>query len=170
MRSQAFGVALLAITLLASGDVRAQEIRATTVTLTVTDPAGAPIANAHTLAMYGNQFAVVSTDERGHVSFKMLLGGSALIPVSAHGYKSEHVPIDLTLAGDKANATKNVTVVLEPDDPGLQTPQIVERSPICSALCPRLANRTVRVRPGCATLNFLYRTGIKTVCRANSVI
>ncbi len=109
MRFQVFRVALLALTLVAVGNVRAQEVRATTVTLTVIDPTGAPIANAHTLAIYGSQFAVVSTDGHGRVSFKMLrgLGG---IPVSAPGYKNEEVPLDLTSAGD----TADVSVALEP--------------------------------------------------------
>jgi hypothetical protein len=109
MRSQVFRVALLALSSLAAGNVRAQQIRATTVTLTVTDPTGAPIANARTLAIYGSQFAVVSTDEHGCVSFKML-GGRGSIPVSASGYKNEEVPFDLTSAGD----TANMSVVLEP--------------------------------------------------------
>jgi hypothetical protein len=109
MHSQAFRTGLLALALLAVGNVRAQEIRATTVTLTVTDPTGAPIANAHTLAIYGSQFNHVSTDEHGRVSFKMLRG-SGFIPVSASGYKNEEVPFDLRSAGD----TVDISVALEP--------------------------------------------------------
>lgn len=63
---------------------------------------------------------IVKTDEHGNLSLD-LPAGRYRLPVSAPGFRTAAVQIDLAPAGDTARATKNVTVVLEPYDRYSQT-------------------------------------------------
>jgi hypothetical protein len=115
MRSLSVSVALLALAALAPGAARAQQITTTKVTYTVTDPTGAAIPDARILVPWGTTFGFVSTDIKGQLSVDMKPGRYNL-PVVAAGYISDHIYVDLTSAAGPTSATKNVTVVLDPDD------------------------------------------------------
>jgi hypothetical protein len=129
MRSLGVGVGLLAIALVAAGPVRAQQITNTTVTFTVTDPSGAAIANATIVVGYPSTAPEMKTDEHGQLSVNFQIGAQYNLPVSAPGYISDHIYFDLTSAELPADATKNVTVVLHPDDGHSQTVQTVQTVP-----------------------------------------
>jgi hypothetical protein len=120
MRSLTFSVALFAFAALAPGAARAQQITSTNVTFTVTDPTGAAIPNARILVVWGTTFGFMATDMKGQLSVDMK-GGRYNLAVGAPAYISDHVYVDLTSAAGPATATKNVTVVLDPDDRYSQT-------------------------------------------------
>jgi hypothetical protein len=120
MRLLSVGVALLALAALAPGAARAQQITTTKVIFFVTDPSGAPIANAGIGVVVPTVFMTLNTDEHGHLSVDMKPGLYNL-PVFAPGYISDRIYIDLTSAAGRADDTKNVTVVLHPEDRHSQT-------------------------------------------------
>lgn len=130
MRSLGVSVGLLAIALVAAGPLRAQQITNTTVTFTVTDPSGAAIANATIVLGYPSTAPEMKTDEHGQLSVSFQMGAQYNLPVSAPGYISDHIYFDLTSAELPADATKNVTVVLHPDDGPSQTVQTVPHSKV----------------------------------------
>jgi hypothetical protein len=115
MRLNIFGVGLLGLALLSPRADLAQQICGTAVTFSVTDPSGVVIPNAQVVVMIRSMMGVLKTDEHGHLSVNLPIGAQYDMPVSAIGYKSDTVYIDLTPAGGAATATKNVTVVLERD-------------------------------------------------------
>lgn len=127
MRSRIVGVALLALAAFAPG-AWAQQITSTTVTFTVTDPSGAAIANATIVVGYPSTAPEMKTDEHGQLSVNFQIGTQYNLPVSAPGYISDHIYFDLTSAELPADATKNVTVVLHPDDRPSQTVQTVSKT------------------------------------------
>jgi hypothetical protein len=120
MRSLSVGVALLALAAFAPGAARAQQTTTTKVTFTVTDPTGAAIPNARILMVWGTTFGLMATDKNGQLSVDMK-GGRYNLAVGAPAYIIDHVYVDLTSAAGPASATKNVTVVLDPDDRYSQT-------------------------------------------------
>ena len=111
MRSLSACLALLALAALVPGAARAQQITTTKVTFSVTDPNGAAIPNARILVSWGTTFGLMATDMNGQLSVDMK-GGRYSLPVSAPGYISDHVYVDLTSAAGPASATKRVSVVL----------------------------------------------------------
>jgi hypothetical protein len=118
MRSRIFWLGLLGLALLPPRASLAQQISTTSATFSVTDPSGAAIASAQVVVMIRSMMGVLKTDEHGHLSVNLPIGAQYGMRVSAVGYKSGTVSIDLTPAGGAATATKNVTVVLErePDE------------------------------------------------------
>ena len=112
MHSQIFRVGLLTLALHAPCAVRAQVITITPVALSVTDPTGAPIAQANILVSIGLQMASDTTDEHGQ-AFLHLQTGNYRITVYKPGYESGTVHITVTPVENSAD--KNVTVVLQPD-------------------------------------------------------
>jgi hypothetical protein len=114
MRLHIFGVGLLALVLFAPCAVRAQQMRAIAVTISVTDPMGTGIADARIIWGVHTQFAILNTDEHGHASLNLLTGDNS-ISVSAPGYLSTELHIDPASVGDAVGGIKNVTVVLQPE-------------------------------------------------------
>ena len=126
MRSLTVTVALLTLAMaFAPGAARAQQITVTTVTFTVTDPNGVAIANATIIIGMPSTAPALKTDEHGQLVVNFPIGGQYNLPVSAPGYISDHVYFDLTSPELPADAIKNVTVVLHPDDGHSQTVQTV---------------------------------------------
>ncbi|HXN98671.1 MAG TPA: hypothetical protein VN881_06320 [Candidatus Acidoferrales bacterium] len=121
MRSLILNVCFSAFAVLAPAAVRAQQVTTTAVTFTVTNPSGAAIANATIVVGYPSTAPEMKTDEHGQLSVNFQIGAQYNLPVSASGYISDHIYFDLTSAELPADATKNVTVVLHPDDPPSQT-------------------------------------------------
>jgi hypothetical protein len=129
MRSLILNVCFSAFAVLAPAAARAQQVTTTTVTFTVTNPSGAAIANATIVVGYPSTAPEMKTDEHGQLSVNFQIGAQYNLPVSASGYISDHIYFDLTSAELPADATKNVTVVLQPDDPPSQSAQTVPNSP-----------------------------------------
>src|SRR5271156_2566465 len=116
MRSLSFGVALLALVAFATGAARAQQITTTKVIFFVTDPSGAAIGNATIVLGMPSNTPGTKTDEYGRLSVDLPIGAQYNFPVSAPGYISDYIYIDLTSAEFPASDTKNVIVVLHPAD------------------------------------------------------
>lgn len=119
MRPQIFRVGLLTLVLLAPCAIRAQQIMITPVALSVTDPTGAPIPQAHVLVYRPTQMFDDTTDEHGH-AFLHLQTGNYGIAVYKPGYES--ATVDITVTPVENSADKCVTVVLQLDDFGWVTP------------------------------------------------
>ena len=130
MRSLGVGVALLALAALAPGAARAQQITTTKVIFFVTDPSGAAIGNATIVLGMPSNTPGSKTDEYGRLSVDLPIGAQYNFPVSAPGYVSDYIYIDLTSAELPADDTKNVTVVLHPADRDSQTAQAVPNSKV----------------------------------------
>ena len=128
MRSLRVGVALLALAALAPGAARAQQITTTKVIFFVTDPSGAAIGNATIILGMPSNTPGTKTDEYGRLSVDLPIGAQYNFPVSAPGYVSDYIYIDLTSADLPADDTKNVTVVLHPGDGDSQNSQTVPKS------------------------------------------
>jgi len=116
MRSLSVSVALLALAALAPGAARAQQITTTKVIFFVTDPSGAAIGSATIVLGMPSNTPGTKTDEYGRLSVDLPIGAQYNFPVSAPGYISDYIYIDLTSADLPADDTKNVTVVLHPGD------------------------------------------------------
>jgi hypothetical protein len=121
IRLLSFGVGIVAWVLVAPGTFRAQQITTTSVTFTVTDPSGAAIGKATIIVGIRSAMAGMKTDESGRLSVILPIGAQYNMPISAPGYISDHIYVDLTSAAGPASATKNVAVVLDPDDRYSQT-------------------------------------------------
>jgi hypothetical protein len=123
MRSRILSIGVLGVTLLAAASLRAQQAKTapgtTAVTFRVTNPAGAEIAEAQIRTTIRSATATLPLDEHGHLSLKL---PAAIYnwPVSAPGYKTAIVSLDLTSTASQASPTKNVVVVLQPDATGSQ--------------------------------------------------
>ncbi len=130
MRSLSVGVALLALAALAPGAAQAQQITTTKVIFFVTDPSGAAIGNATIVLGMPSSTPGTKTDEYGRLSVDLPIGAQYNFPVSAPGYISDHIYIDLTSAELPADDTKNVTVVLHPGDADSQNSQTVPNSKV----------------------------------------
>ena len=128
MRSLSVGVALLALAALAPGAARAQQITTTKVIFFVTDPSGAAIGNATIVLGMPSNTPGTKTDEYGRLSVDLPIGAQYNFPVSAPGYISDYIYIDLTSAEFPASDTKNVIVVLHPADRDSQTAQTIPSS------------------------------------------
>ncbi len=116
MRSISFSVALLAPAAFAPAAAQAQQITTTMVIFTVTDPSGAAIGDATIVLGMPSTTPGTKTDEYGRLSVNLPIGAQYNFPVSAPGYISDHIYIDLTSAELPASDTKNVTIVLHPAD------------------------------------------------------
>jgi len=114
MRSLIFAASLVVALLLAYG-IQAQEATGTVVNLSVTDPSGAAIPHAEILMRVGSGVEVTGADEHGHFSFNLPSGRDCTMTVWATWYKRVTVQIDFR-PGGAGSATKDVTVVLKPDD------------------------------------------------------
>jgi hypothetical protein len=121
MRLLSMGVALLALAVLAPGAARAQQITTTKVILFVTDPSGAAIGSATIVLGMPSNTPGAKTDEYGRLSTDLPIGAQYNFPVSAPGYVSDYIYVDLTSAELPADDTKNVTVVLHREDPHSQS-------------------------------------------------
>ncbi len=121
MRSLRLGVALLTLAALAPGAARAQQITTIKVIFFVTDPSGAAIGNATIVLGMPSNTPGAKTDEYGRLSTDLPIGAQYNFPVSAPGYVSDYIYIDLTSAELPADDTKNVTVVLHREDPHSQS-------------------------------------------------
>jgi hypothetical protein len=130
MRLLRVGVALLALAALAPSAARAQQITTIKVIFFVTDPSGAAIGNATIVLGMPSNTPGTKTDEYGRLSTDLPIGAQYNFPVSAPGYISDYAYIDLTSAELPADDTKNVTVVLHPDDRPSQTVQTVPNSKV----------------------------------------
>jgi hypothetical protein len=119
--SLGFGVGLLALAALAPGAARAQQITTTKVIFFVTDPSGAAIGSATIVLGMPSNTPGAKTDEYGRLSTDLPIGAQYNFPVSAPGYVSDYIYIDLTSAELPADDTKNVTVVLHREDPHSQS-------------------------------------------------
>jgi hypothetical protein len=115
MRSHIFALGLLGLVLLVPCAARAQQNTYTVVDLSFIDPAGAIITNAHIAVAIGSVIEFLAPDIFGHFSLK-LPSGDYGIGVSAPGYRSTTVHIDLLSPGTATAATKNVAVVLRRDE------------------------------------------------------
>jgi hypothetical protein len=121
MRLLSVGVALLALAALAPGAARAQQITTTKVIFFVTDPSGAAIGSATIVLGMPSNTPGAKTDEYGRLSTDLPIGAQYNFPVSAPGYVSDYIYVDLTSAELPADDTKNVTVVLHREDPHSQS-------------------------------------------------
>ena len=121
MRLLSMGVALLALAAFAPGAARAQQITTIKVIFFVTDPSGAAIGNATIVLGMPSNTPGAKTDEYGRLSVDLPIGAQYNFPVSAPGYVSDYIYIDLTSAELPADDTKNVTVVLHREDPHSQS-------------------------------------------------
>jgi hypothetical protein len=130
MRSLRVSVAFLALAVLAPSAARAQQITTIKVIFFVTDPSGAAIGNATIVLGMPSNTPGSKTDEYGRLSTDLPIGAQYNFPVSAPGYISNYAYIDLTSAELPADDTKNVIVVLHPDDRPSQTAQTVPNSKV----------------------------------------
>jgi hypothetical protein len=130
MRSLSVSVALLALAALVPSAARAQQITTTKVIFFVTDPSGAAIGSATIVLGMPSNTPGTKTDEYGRLSVDLPIGAQYNFPVSAPGYVSDYIYIDLTSAELPADDTKNVTVVLHLDDRPSQTAQTVPNSKV----------------------------------------
>jgi hypothetical protein len=130
MRSLSVSVALLALAALVPSAARAQQITTIKVIFFVTDPSGAAIGNATIVLGMPSNTPGTKTDEYGRLSVDLPIGAQYNFPVSAPGYISDYIYIDLTSAELPADDTKNVTVVLHLDDRPSQTAQTVPNSKV----------------------------------------
>jgi hypothetical protein len=121
MRLLSVSVAMLVLATLAPGAARAQQIKTTKVIFFVTDPSGAAIGNATIVLGMPSNTPGAKTDEYGRLSTDLPIGAQYNFPVSAPGYVSDYIYIDLTSAELPADDTKNVTVVLHREDPHSQS-------------------------------------------------
>ncbi|MGD0403479.1 MAG: hypothetical protein ABSB66_09790 [Candidatus Acidiferrales bacterium] len=123
-------VVLLALAAFAPSAVQAQQITTIKVIFFVTDPSGAAIGNATIVLGMPSNTPGTKTDEYGRLSTDLPIGAQYNFPVSAPGYISDYAYIDLTSAELPADETKNVIVVLHPDDRPSQTVQTVPNSKV----------------------------------------
>jgi hypothetical protein len=112
-------VGLLALALLAPIIAWTQQAATSAVTLSVTDPAGTPIADARVTVGIRSQLTGLITDEHGHLNLDLPPGVYG-ISVSKPGYDrvilNNFFDVDLASTGERARAGRKVTIVLQLED------------------------------------------------------
>jgi hypothetical protein len=113
MHSQTLKAGLLAFALLAPCAVRAQQVTTTPVAITVTDPAGKPIARAKIFVFKPTEAADVTADELGHASLQLRSGN---YDIAAYAPTFQSATVHIAIDSSKGVAAKNVSLVLQPVD------------------------------------------------------
>lgn len=104
---------LLALGFLASCTVRAQQVTTTPVAVSVTDPAGKPIARAKILVFNRTLGTDVTADELGRASLQLRDGN---YDISAYAPVYESAKVHIAIDSSEDGAAQNVTLVLQPVD------------------------------------------------------
>jgi len=113
MHLRALRAGLLVLASLASCAVRAQQVTTIPVAVSVTDPAGKPIARAKIFVFKPTQGADVTADELGHASLQLRTGN---YDIFAHAPAYESAKVHIAIDSSKDSAPENVTLVLQPVD------------------------------------------------------
>lgn len=113
MHLRAFKAGLLALVLLASCAVRAQQIPTVPVAVSVTDPAGKPIARAKIFVFKPTEDVDVTADELGRASLRLRSGN---YDIFAYAPAYENAKVHIAIDSSEDSAAKNVTLVLQPVD------------------------------------------------------